>query len=173
MPFIHGVCVPGICYDIIWGFANAVLMQYTIRGGTQIDRRNVTNNFPDVFKQGKDRLTAAAKQGCDGCVCMRIVPPAIPPGLSFIIESRSETDAAGIVTTFEYRLEGYTATFRSFGICVPPGSKVKVKKAGKDVWIPVEEMGAPPSTPSSGGKKKTGKKKRRKTKTVSRKTRRR
>ncbi|HKQ31234.1 MAG TPA: hypothetical protein VJS66_08120 [Burkholderiales bacterium] len=166
MPLINGVCIPNICYEVVFGFANAALMQYTTRAGVLIDTRNVTNNFPDLFKQGKDKLSQNKKLECDGCVCFNVRPPAGGPATSFLVESRTDTDANGVVTLFEYRLEGATFTFRSFGFCFPPGTKVKVIKGGKAQWVPVEEAhDLPPAPSSSGGKKKKGKKKRRKTKT--------
>jgi len=177
MPLIQGVCIPNVCYDIVFGFANAVLNQYTIRAGTLIDTRDVTNNFPDLLKQGKDKLNASRKLDCDGCNCLRVQPPAPGPTTSVLVESRTDTDANGVVTVFEYRLEGATFTFRSFGVCFPPGTRVKMMKNGKEQWVPIEDVHEViPATPSGGGKKKKGKKKRPKAKsrkvTSRRKTRR-
>lgn len=165
MPLINGACVPPVCFNRTLLAAGAKLMLYATVGGAPMPPRDVTDGYPALLQQGITALNNARNLACDGCSCLiiRRFNPGLNIALDFTVLENSETDANGVVTVRKYVVTGTTYVLSSIGICLPPGTKVKVSNK----WVPVEEAGEIGSGSSFGG----GKKKKKVKKKATRKTR--
>jgi len=158
-------CIPPVCFKRKLLAAGAIVNLYVTVGGAAKPVVNVTAQFPKLLQQGLAELQKMANLDCDGCVCFRLKlpnPPLTTTTPPIMVETNSDTDAEGVVTVYEYRVEGAKYVLTSLGICCPPGTQIKVGEK----WVPVEEASKTSHALSPGqakggvGKKTTDDKKR-------------
>jgi len=167
MPLINGVCIPPICLSRALLVVGAKVMLHATVGGAPMPPRDVTATSQNLLQQGIAALQNAANLSCDGCTCFII--KRFNPGLNIAapdvtVLENSDTDPNGVVTARKYIVTGATYVLRSIGLCLAPGTKIKV---GKN-WVPVEEAGGIGGGSSSGGGKKSGGKKKKSKRNVGR-----
>ncbi len=152
MPIIQGFCAPFVCITgSVPDPTIKVTHSVTVGGAKQPDV-DVTNdpNYAQVVAKGRKMLHDQDSIQCDGCHCMKLLKYAPPPTapVSVVVETSTDTAADGTVTVHTYTASG-TWRMLSFGMCVPPGTKVKVGEK----WVPVQDAPDMSKTyvPQSGG----------------------
>jgi hypothetical protein len=158
MPVIGGMCVPNICFKAEFNIAAAALAAIKQDGTPVVDPvklQALMMFYGAAYDAALARFNTPVVQGCDGCRCVYTTPNppwiALPPyHLGFDNVSNYTVQIAGITVRLWW------------GMCHPPGAKIKVGKK----FIPVEEFtdGLPPKSSAPGGgssgkKGKGGKKK--------------
>jgi hypothetical protein len=165
MPIVAGLCIPNICFKVEFDTTAAALAAVTQTGKpvtTPAKLQALMLLFGAAYNAALAKFAAPVTLDCDGCTCAYTNrnPPwtALPPyHLGIEPNSNYTVQIAGIRARVWW------------GLCYPPGAKVKVGNA----LVPIEDFKdglAPKGSGGSGGKK--GKKKPGK-KTPKRKTRRR
>jgi hypothetical protein len=153
MPIIAGMCIPTICVKVEFDTTAAALSAITAAGKpvTSAAKLNALMLlFGAAYNAALAKFGAPVIQGCDGCTCVYTTPnppwTALPPYFLGIEPNSNYT----------VQISGIRARVW-WGVCHPPGAKIKVGTA----FIPVEEFkdGLPPKSSGSGGKKSKGKKK--------------
>jgi len=159
MPLPPGVCIPPMCWQLTYNFANIVVFLIkpadAAAGNWNKKQLMPVNMFQNQVNAAQAALNAQANVACDkDCVCVRLHPNAV----NFTTRVRIGAGPGGLLDVYMDNI----AVTGFFGLCARK-KWVRVKKGGK--WIPVEDLGPadiltplPSSGGSGGGNKKKGKK---------------
>jgi hypothetical protein len=169
MPLIGGMCAPNICFRCDFDTTGARLAAVK-QNGQPVNDPVKLQALMMVYGAAYNNALATFKQvriDCDGCHCS-ITNPNAP-----WVALQPYFLAVDQISNYTVQIAGIRARVK-WGVCYPPGTKVKVGKKE----IPVEELidGEPPKSGSSGSGHKKGTKKKKKVtkkKVAGQKTRRR
>ena len=132
MPQIQGVCVPPLCFTMLYNIVGIkmVVCQLQANGQYAVDK-NLTAALPKPlgqpliakFNAHRAKFVNPVTQKCDGCGCVPIggkmgIPVAIPDAEIDNFAFPNQTDGLGHVM-----VTGITARIR-FGLCVAAGTHV-------------------------------------------------